>query len=414
MRKLFIIFFSVALFLPLYAQERDTSVDGTSNEERQPEQNDGFSFSRQYFEFGFNIGLGVDNNLIRSGDIFKKNVVIDLDEYANRVGGGGIKINTEVKGEIFYLDIKDIKIEKGIWNFGIFANVETAFINLNIPKSLVTLITEGNRDKHYFNGTITASGAAFAGVGLRSSAQYGKLKIGFSPSVFAPLLFIPKSGIRYTVESEDSIYTKVDGKISVYSPFTENGDLKFGSDFTIKGEYALFPFLNVGASLSNIPLTGAKLKNRMLLEMDPIEIIGDDLLVGKGFEIPDTDDLFSKNYDSPKSVTVRRPLRFDTYAEYRPFGRLLLVKPNMGFSVDLNENEGYFNTGLEAQINLIDLLIFYLGSGIEDSIWKQRVGLALNLRAFELDLEACFRSTNFTGSFQGEGFGIYLGCRFGW
>jgi hypothetical protein len=43
-----------------------------------------------------------------------------------------------------------------------------------------------------------------------------------------------------------------------------------------------------------------------------------------------------------------------------------------------------------------------------------QLGLALNLRAFELDLRAALRSSGFTNSFEGQGFGVGVGLRFGW
>jgi hypothetical protein len=436
MKKFLFIFFAIALSLPLYAQESLTSDDDPlteyqsdrteeivseseesadllSESEDQPKKP--FNFARQKFEFGIDVGAGIDNDLLKIGDIFKKEIVIDLNKLYGDVSNTGLNINLDVGAGLF-LNVKNIEITESLWDFGFFLGVDGR-VNLNVPRSIFTLVSKGNIDQHYFEGLISAAGSVFANAGLSGSAKFGKLRVGLKPAVYAPLLFIPRSGISYTLDTEESIFFSTSGDIKIYSPFVGNGELKFGVDLSANGEYALFPFLDVGGSLSSIPLVPAALENGMMysLKMDePFTVTTDDLLNG------DVDGLPEFKIDDGKpfteKVNVFRPLRFDIYARYKPFNsELLVIRPNIGFSVDINNKEGYFNAGLEAQLNLFNnLLMLNLGTHYTDAVWMHRLGLALNLRAFELDLSGALRSESFAGSFQAQGFNLNLGLRFGW
>ena len=151
-----------------------------------------------------------------------------------------------------------------------------------------------------------------------------------------------------------------------------------------------------------------------------INMKGEDLITGKEPDAPDLD--FNTQFNNKVNKKVLRPFRFDVYARYKPFNfapfdsEFLVLRPNIGFSANVNKGDGkgYFNAGLEARLNLINLFIFYMGSGYQESLWRQRIGFNLNLRAFELDLETIFRAHTFAGSFKGQGFGFNLGLRFGW
>jgi hypothetical protein len=428
MKKFLFILFVIALSLPLYAQESLSSEDEISPEDyqfEQPEESEDvqsedqpdkpFSFARQRVEFGIDVGAGIDNDLIGIGDIFKKEIVIDLNKLYGTISDTGLNINVDVAAGLF-LNIKNIEIMEGLWDFGFSLGVDGR-VNLNVPKSIFTFISKGNADQHYFNGLISASGGVFANVGLVGSAKFGKLRVGLKPVMYAPLLFIPRSGISYTLNTEESISFSSSGDIRIYSPFVENGELKFGVDLSANGEYALFPFLDVGGSLSSIPLVPAAMENGMMysLKMDePFNVTTADLLEGTVKSLPDID--IDEGKPFTQKVNVFRPLRFDIYARYKPFNsEFLVIKPNIGFSVDINNEEGFFNAGVEAQLNLFnEMLMINLGTHYTDSVWMHRLGLALNFRAFELDLSGALRSESFAGSFQGHGFNVDLGLRFGW
>jgi len=375
-----------------------------------------FTFARQYFELGFDVGLGFDNDLINWDDIFIEDLVIDLNKLRSDVRNAGLNLNLGLLGGLF-INIKSVNIGRGVWDFGLFSGADGE-IHFNVPKSLVTLLTEGNINQRSFSGMISASGGIFANAGMSLSAKYSKLRIGVTPAVFAPLVFIPKSGIKWNLQTEEKIVLASSGEIAVYGLLvdyleTNSIEILYGSDISVEGEYDLLPSLALGASLSRIPLVPAAMQNRKLIAMDDynLDINGEDLMAEEDIEMPDFN--YDIRYESA-SYDVYRPLRFDIYAHWKPLDGLFVVKPNLGFSVSICDNEWYFNAGAEARMYLLkNLFLFHVGTGLEEAVWKQRLGFALNLRALELGVETIFRSQSFVGSFSGQGFGLNLGLRLG-
>jgi len=434
MKKLLISALFVVLILPLYAQETGTAEyttetfwnqqeEGKKNEAQSEQTKKASTFSRQRFEIGFDVGAGFDNDLLNMSDILKKDIVIDLGKLGSDVRDDGFNLNLGLLGGLF-VNIKNINIGSGVWDFGFFSGAD-GDLNFNVPKDLFTLLSKGNKKQHSFGGTISASGGIFANAGLRGSAKYevyGKnLRVGVKPALFVPLAVIPKSGINYRLKSEDDIHLTTSGQIAVYGIAADvmEGDsvqVQTGFDISLEGEYELFSFLDVGVTLSRIPIVPASMQNGMLVTLRDfnLDIYGEDLIDGEKIDVPDFK--IDTKYGAGKK-NIFRPLRFDAYARYKPFETVpsFVVRPNMGFSVSINDGEGFFNIGAEAQIELLrNMFSFHVGTGLEESIWKQRLGLGFNVRAFELDLEAVFRSERFTGSFSGQGFGVNLGLRFGW
>jgi hypothetical protein len=376
---------------------------------------------RRFVEFGADLGVGIANNLTGVRDIMKKNILLDLNALSDHIKKDGVSLNTDIDTAVFF------KFNAGEkWGFGISSAVEGA-INGNIPKSLFTLITEGNINHHVLEGDFTVFGSIFADLAIDAHAQFGKnLQIGITPAMYVPLIYIPKSTIRYGLYAEDSLHAQVTGKIKVYSPFSleqiRDGESSVdyskiisdgsGFDLSLYGEYAIFPILDVGGTLSHIPLKGAVLSNQMQVSMDDYTIDGSTLLQDQNLEIPDFE--LKEEYTSA-SYRVFRPLRFDVYGLYRPLKvDFFTLKPNIGFTHVIGGGiPPYFNAGLELRLSVLRLLFFHLGTGYEEAVWRHRMGFALNLRILELDFEAGLRSQDFEKSFNMQGFSVALGIRFG-
>jgi len=420
MKKLLFAVLCVTLILPIYAQEEYVQEEEEEYIEEQIEETKKpFTFPRQRFEIGFDVGAGFDNDLLKIRDVFKKELVIDLDKLGSDVRKAGFNINLGLLGGLF-VNVKNFNIAGGVWDFGFFSGAE-GNLHFNVPKDLFTLLTEGNIKQRSSSGTINASGGIYANVGLSGSAKYGKLRVGAKPVFFIPFMVIPKSGIDYSlVTTDEQISLTTSGQMAAYGIMADIIDGRgvqagTGFDLSLEGEYELLSFLDVGASLSRIPIVPASMKNRTLITVDDfyLNAKGEDLMAGEGIDASEFD--FTTSSESTK-YNVFRPLRFDVYARYKPFEEILfVVRPNLGFSVSINDKQGYFNAGAEAQIELLrGMFLFHVGTGIDELMWKQRLGFAFNVRAFELDLEGIFRSQSFPGSFTGQGFGINLGLRFGW
>lgn len=366
---------------------------------------------RRFVEFGIDAGAGVANDLIGAEDLLKKQIEINLDDIRNEVKDGGLKLNVDAAGAVFFHFES-----KQLWGFGLSADAEGG-VFANVPKQIFTILADGNKENHSVSGDfITAYGGVFADVEVDAHLTlFKKLKLGLAPALYVPIIYVPKSSIRYNLEAEDNLKFHTDGEIKVYSPFSfdsSEGNVLDGAgfDLSLYAEYDLFPLLDIGADITHIPVVPSTLKHEMRLSTD-FEVDGSQLIKDGELDIPD--DMIKTEYFEDASKTVMRPLRFDFYANIKPLS-FLRIRPNIGFTVLTPSEEPYFNAGLDLRLNVARLLFFHLGTGYEETLWKHRAALAINLRVFELDIEAGLRSQEFIDSFQLHGFNLAVGVRFGY
>jgi hypothetical protein len=102
-------------------------------------------------------------------------------------------------------------------------------------------------------------------------------------------------------------------------------------------------------------------------------------------------------------------------AVYRPFNiRLLTIRPDFALVFNsVYDTPLFLDFGISGEMNLGDLLILSAGTHLEDLVWKERAGLILNLRVFEITAGITTQSQQFLRSFQGAGFAVDLGVRLG-
>jgi len=441
MKKILALFLGIVLILPLYSQKNKTV------EKKEKE------YTRQSFELGLagGLGAGFDNTIIGTTEIFRKKIEIDLTEFADRVLEDGADINFGGFADILSFDIKNINIGQGLWNFGLTTNVD-GNINFNISESLFTLIAEGNAGNHNNSGKIGGKGGIFSEMGIPISAKYQvadrTLTIGLKPSLYTPVVYIPSgTGITYNLytrqdpvtqepasdkdeKAKYGLFLDTDGGLDIYTSTSfdniKAAEFVFGRngfDISMDVEYCLFPSLDIGVSLSQIPIAPATLTNGMRMSLDDSYAYIDAEKMINSEDAVNADFNLDTDYFTNRNLQVYRPFRFDFYMCYKPIAhffpdnaKLIFIKPNIGLSVNLTKGDekNYYNAGLEIGLNLKDIFILYIGSGYREEIWKQKAGFALNFRLFELDFEASLRSRTFEGCFEGQGMGLFLGTRWGW
>jgi hypothetical protein len=371
---------------------------------------------RRFVEFGSDLEAGLGNNWIGLRDILKKHILLDLNVLDGHIGKEGVSLHTDITGSVFFNFNAGEK-----WGFGISSNLEGA-INGTIPQTFVTLITQGNKNNPVLEGDFTVYGSLFLDAALDVHARFGKLRVGLIPALYVPLLYIPQSTISYALHAEDQLSAQATGEIAIYSPFsleqfqdgaypTANALLEgAGVDISLQGEYALLPMLDLGGTLSHVPLSGSVLHNQMRLSSD-FKIDGGNLLQDQNLEIPEF--TLQEEYLDDVSYKVFRPLRFDVYALYRPVD-FFTLRPNIGFTHILGGGiSPLVNVGFEVRLNVLRIFFLHLGTGYEEAFWRHRLGFALNLRVLEVDLEAGLKSPDFEKSFNMQGASVNLGIRVG-
>jgi hypothetical protein len=360
--------------------------------------------------------------MVGVNEILTKNIVLDFNELADKLpNGGSFSIAPLLAG--FELNVNIGYQNKRIgsrFGFGVFGGIDGGIYS-TLGKDLFTLAGSGNLNSHNMSGDVVASGALFAEAGVHAYTNIKRWTFGLRPSVFFPVAYIPTSRLSWNLNAEDSFGIKGDGAIEVYTPFDLDGlnsiDVNSifafaGFDLTLSARYALFTWLNLGAVANHVPILPAK---------------GDyyrtTYTVAGGLDVKDplsnpniTPEVELENTKDNISWDIMRPLTFDIYAEWQILEMQFLsftLKPNLGFTaMAISEGSFAFNWGVEARLQL---LIFYIhaATGLQDSLWRQRLGLSIDLRLVELSIEGTLQSQDFLNSFQAQGLGVNVGLRVG-
>jgi hypothetical protein len=380
---------------------------------------------RRYIEFGFDVNGSFANNYMGVKDIMQDTIVVDFNTIADDLKKG-LDLYFDAGGGIFF----NINL-RPTWGFGIFSKVD-AVGEFNLPNSLIDLISRGNKLDKTYSGDFGLGAAAFAELGFWSSFSVKQIKITLQPAYYMPVLYLhsPKVNYSFTTDSSNGIIN-LDGNyaVDVYTPISldDTGNIdpaglpkEGGVDLTLRGEYPLFKFLTLGASLSHIPVFPAQLQHKASMSGHfGFNVETEDILSTDGisnltdeFESVQNDPVYS---DGEKQL-VFRPFKFGVDAVFRPIhgSRLVSLLPEAALVFNgVYDRAVYVDFGLTAELNLLNILILDAGSKYEDLVWRERLGLILNLKILEIGVGVTSQSQQFIKSFQGTGLGVDLGVRFG-
>jgi hypothetical protein len=105
----------------------------------------------------------------------------------------------------------------------------------------------------------------------------------------------------------------------------------------------------------------------------------------------------------------------DTWLLYRPLRTDLLgIKPNIGFTTCTPSGLTYFNIGLELELNVRRVLFLSVRSGCKAGVWQHGAGIGINLRVFQVNLEAAFASQDYLAAWNGKGLSVGVGLHAGY
>jgi len=416
---LLIIFLFVRSFC-LYADE----VESFDNDPLEVGRKKPFKMEDRAFEIGLaNVNVGFANNFLIIKEVFQDVISIDIDKLSE-----GFMLNLGVNAVPFYFSFKS---QKG-WSFGLSTDAELTGI-LGLSGKMLT-ISEAVKESSDIGG------ALFASATINTLFNVQKFKINVNPSLFYTLAYItpsPKSktGLMYTLNYPNGgTVLCIDYDIRLYTGFpiddSEGGlTAKPGMDFSIGVEYPLAreiglnkitPVLDFDVSLNliNIPFIQSSISD--YTEMTGR--VGSDkpitLLNGDGKDEPD---LFSSvettSATGNEEIKVIRPFKLIARADWRPLhgAKLLTVSPVLGFCINNIYNEPFsMEWGINGCLNLANFFLVKIGFNYTDRMWVNSLGMALNLRAFELDIGVDLRSQTFVQSWTGGGLGVNVGLKFGW
>ncbi|MDR2659535.1 MAG: hypothetical protein LBC27_06050 [Spirochaetaceae bacterium] len=260
------------------------------------------------------------------------------------------------------------------------------------------------------------------GIGASKTILNDRLWLRAAPSVFFTLFYMKHKEISlngYNNSDNTQFGLEGNGSIDLYSAWdldrTVNPFNSPGVDITLEALYAVWPVLDAGLSISHIPLVPSTLNYRMSLDVSDISMYVDttDPSSMIQFNMPDVDKMIMSSDNENKQIF--RPVRFDLYALAKPFkSPVLIIRPNIGATVNTAfSDSAFFNWGLNIQFNAPKIFSAFIGTGLTEDVWAQRLGLSFNLRFFELDLGAALAGSSFVESWSGQGFIVSIGLKAG-
>ena len=416
-----------------------------------------FRIPNRNFEIGIlNLNLGASNNFMTTFEFFKEKTSIDIDKLSN-----GLNINTNLfLSPVFFKYNKNDK-----WGYGLSTGLEVfGIVDLNGSMLSFHEADSANSD---------VGAGVFAEVNVNGFLTIQKFKIKFKPAVYYPVFYATPKNFLYThsnknVNGVDETFFNIELDMRVFTPFPMDKDFDFkdildifrtikdtitdfsarpGIDIGIGAEYPLsevlgltekFNFLDfdIGIDFINIPLYRSVMEDFIPIIAnlgngdEPIDIFNE-MLSGESEKI-DIDKYLNYNIGDPDKdkIKITRPFKTIISANWRPFGsplkadsnennkikrEWLTFTPMLGFAINpIYKKPFSFEGGIKTRLSLVNFFIAALNIGYYDRLWKNSLDLAINLRAFEIDIGANMQSADFLKSWSGGGFGASFGRKFGW
>jgi hypothetical protein len=368
----------------------------------------------RYFDWKlFIVNAGTANNFIGASDILRETIQVNGAELVARAADG-VRLNTD----IVLRSALDFNGKTG--GFGAFFQTDGR-IDFIVSQDVLALIAHGTGKNTSMTSSFTASGAVFSEVGFHRYFDADKLRVDVRPAWFLPLVYIPQSDVSVSLETTGGLTVETIGTLTAYLPvnFDERGmgmlDNYGGLDISATVEYALFPILDIGLGISHIPFMPARLTNQASVTVDG-SILREVSLIDLIMDPGSLDIQFNPDYalgTAEKYVT--RPFTMDMWMLWRPLRTdFLTVKPNIGFTANTPADTTFLNMGIELEMDVARIFFLRARSGLRDGIWRHGAGFSVNLRLFQLDVDATLASQEYLPAWSGRGISVGFGLRAGW
>ena len=416
-------------------------------------------FPHRYVDFGLDLSIEADENLIGAKDIFVKNLVIDLPKICDDLDKDGFVFNMHQNMNLF-MDV-NINGYGGGLTIG-----ESIAMSFNLGQDFFRFLAYGNYGDSDSDTSIDMQMMfeAYTDVSVPVHLKFGKLRITATPSYYIPIVYLPntKATVSLTTMDDGSMTAEANADLNFYSVLDlancvsadESGNTNFnptnlpigdlkndpmsifsdsaGFDLKARAEYALLDNLDVGGYV-NVPLFPGSLKHRLSAtakisaNLDPIldyYTNGEPKEEGQNpwhINPENPKDMFSGfKTDSSEKFYINRPFRLGIEAAFRPFGNnWFFIHPKLGlamrnpFGKDFSIASIYPEYSLEVQASLFDVLGLNLCTQYTDKVFMHSLGIFANLRIMELKLQIGTGSGSFLKSFNLSGVKASLGFSFG-
>lgn len=363
-------------------------------------------FSDRYVELQVGVPVSFSTNALPLKDVFKKDLVIDLREIAEKMPDEG-----------FIATFNADPIVAMNFNFGkIFVGMSTGFEvfeRFSLSKDLFDFLGKGNTIGQSIDVTMENNIDVFFDINLDVGVKFKRYDLHVKPTVFVPIVSMMGDA----------------GKVSFVNDDKGNFNVKMNSDMNFR--YSFDPDdIEVGSLLHGMGVDiGASFRHpigeRLETEFDariPVVPGRLDYMSNVKYNMEynmsfmDMANAQSTNTETTTKSKgdvfyINRPMKFTSYIEYSPLGYLLLLKGGLGLGVYHPFIQGmtfYPEYYLGFELNLGNILKICLSDEYTNRVFKNQISMDVNLRIIELEAGVSLQAASFTKSFIGTGYGAYV------
>lgn len=376
-------------------------------------------FDTRFFELKVDGTLDLNNNTIALDDILQKNLVIDLGQVARDMPKSGFNV------------VGDANIFGGVGLniLGVHAGADLGlefFTKFSISKGIFQVLGTGNVDddgnRIPIDVGMNLDMQAFAHIQGEAAFNVGKIRIGVTPAVFAPIAYATtdNSYLKFTNtdDAEFIMDTKVAG-LFYFAGDIQNFDANdfihtltsnMGFDLGTTVSYKLFDFLDIIGTI-RIPMAPGHLCNKYGISYEEsVTISANDLMNGN---LPSLNPTLTPSNAETVDFKLHRPFKFGVGADFYPLGNFLHLNANLGFGVrnpfsKNGDTYAFFEYYAAGKVNALNIVGLSLSTEYTDEVFKHAVGFFLNLRATEVDVTVSTSSSDFAKSCKGAGIALNL------
>lgn len=387
-------------------------------------------------EFGMEAEAGFSNNAISASDVLVKELVIDLQEFDDKLPRHGLTTEFMLyENNYFNMDFG------GKFRLGFFAGASGSGY-LNLGKGIFDFLAKGLEVGDSYEAEMSIYTDLYITTGASFRTNIGGLGITVKPTYFVPLVYIPntKASFSWDTSSSGKLQAKAKANLSVYSAVNleklfgdgeeDNGDddlvikdeimsalSRGGVDLTFGVEYPFIGRVLEAGIYGRIPMIPGKLDYSMSKEINATVYTSENGLIDViNGNSPETECEIGDTAYSDEPYKLHRPLKFGLEGVYRPHGNTFLVYSMLGFAMrspfssSVKMYPEYALTGTAKFYNFLGLT---LGMKYTDMAFSNQLNLMINTRIFELDTGVALRSPHFFRSFTGAGASVYVALKFG-
>lgn len=380
---------------------------------------------------GFTFAATAANNMISIPDIFKPELVIDLNKLSKSTMKSGLHA-----GGLFNLTLFSQFTVLGEHTIR-FSTTVDANGWTNLSKSLVDLFAKGNAEialGKTIDGTFNAKLTAFADTGI--AYRLKKPSYGFYARLayFIPLAYMENPGGTYSVSPKksgdviDGMTINAEGTADIYGylPIRVLGgsmgnsgvaDMfkRGGLDLSLEGAFRPAAWITVKGGIDYMPLMIVTM-NKGIRGHFKYEGTLDNLLntLGEGKSPFTQNTVTDMNVADLPTKKIMRPCKLRLGGDFRPLQNdYLILSPFLAFPV-INAKPYYVDGGLKVESRFAGVLGAYFDTGCIERIWRHELCFFVDSRWCTFQLAASVASHDFKRTFTSlSGVGLKLGIGIG-